>query len=103
VTACVSNRLEVSYHDAPLVYQFDANEKALKEIWQGKTKIVLDGCDAFTFSMFQRNPVEGSYDQYPATLDVNTAKIVQVSWICSRHLINNLINSESIQSAKIVI
>jgi hypothetical protein len=103
VTAFNTNRVQLSYHGAPLVYTYDAGAKNLVESWNGANTTMLQGCDSFNFGIFQRNTVGGSYDQYPAALDESEAKIIQVSWICSRRLLGNLINTESIQSAKIVI
>jgi Tfp pilus assembly protein PilW len=103
VTSFSTNRIQLSYHNQPLTYAYDAGSKALRESLNGVTTTLLTGCDSFTFGIFQRNTVSGSYDQYPAALDETEAKIIQVSWICSRKLLGNLINTESIQSAKVVI
>lgn len=103
VTAFSTNSIQLSYHSQPLTYAYDASAKALRETVNGRTNVLLSGCDAFVFGIFQRNTMGGSYDQYPAALDESEAKIVQVSWICSRKLLGNLINTESIQSAKVVI
>jgi len=103
VTAFATNRVELSYHGAPLVYSYDADSRTLAETFGGNTTALLESCDAFTFGIFQRNTVGGSYDYYPAALDEAEAKVIQVSWICSRKLLGELINSESVQSAKIVI
>ena len=69
----------------------------------GAQRALLEGCDYLDFQIFQRTSIAGVYDQYPVTADEAAAKIVQISWVCSRSLIANLINSESVQSAKIVI
>lgn len=103
VTAFSSNRVQFSYHGSPLIYAFDPDVKTLSEYYDGEVTPVLQGCDSFSFAIFQRNTASGSYDQYPAALDRTEAKIVQVSWICSRRLLGNLINTESIHSSKIVI
>lgn len=103
VTEFKTNKLTLSFHGEELVYEYSPDRRGLFETWKGETKEVLGGCDDFQFSLFQRNPMEATYEQFPATLDVNAAKIVQVSWICSRQLLGKLINTESIQSAKIVI
>jgi hypothetical protein len=103
VATCTTNMLVLSYHDADLTFFYDSNAKTLTETYTNYTKKLLDGCDTLTFTTYQRNPVGGSYDNFPSNTDVNAAKIVQVSWICSRKLLGNLINTESIQSAKIVI
>lgn len=63
---------------------------------------LLEGCDWLEFSIYQRNPVGGTYDQYP-TASPATCKLIQVSWTCSREILGSKINTESVQSAKIVI
>lgn len=103
VTAFTTNRVELSYHGAPLSYRYDSAAKMLTETVAGETTTLLEGCDSFVFGIFQRNTVGGSYDYYPAALDEAEAKILQVSWVCSRRLLGQLINTESVQSAKIVI
>lgn len=54
------------------------------------------------FGLYQRNPVGGTVDQY-ATTDPSLCKVVQLSWICSRPLFGANENTESVQSAKVVI
>jgi Tfp pilus assembly protein PilW len=103
VTDFATNRIRLSYHGEPLIYSYHADSRTLNETFRGETDVLLSDCESFVFGIFQRNTVAGSYDQYPAALDETEAKIVQVSWICSRKLINKLVNTESIQSAKIVI
>jgi len=91
------------YDDATLSFIYNPTNKTLVRIKGGTTDVLLTGCDSLTFSIYQRNPVAGSYDQYP-TASVATAKLVQVQWLCSRPLYyNSLQNTESMQSAKIVI
>lgn len=98
-----TNRIRLSYHNKPLIYSYHDDSKTLTETYDGETDVILRDCDSFSFAMFQRNAVAGSYDQYPAALVEAEAKIIQVSWVCSRRLLNQLVNTESIQSAKIVI
>ncbi len=103
VLAITTNQLKLSFNAAELTYTYSPSAKTLSETWNGTTRTILVGCDTFAFSALQRNSVPGSYDYYPATLDESAAKIVQVSWVCSKQLLGNLINTESVQSAKIVI
>jgi prepilin-type N-terminal cleavage/methylation domain-containing protein len=65
-------------------------------------KPLLTECNSLKFSIFQRNPIVGTYDQYP-TATPATCKLVQLRWVCSRDLITEKRNTESVQSAKIVI
>jgi hypothetical protein len=98
-----TNRIQLSYHSESLIYSYHPESKTLTETYKGETNLLLSDCDSCSFGIFQRNTVAGSYDQYPAALDETEAKIVQITWVCSRRLINKLANSESVQSAKIVI
>ena len=103
VLQCSSNRLELSYRGDRLIYEYNPNTKLLSRVWNGGTTVLLTSCDSFRIAPFQRNPIGGAYDQYPATMNTDAAKIIQVSWVCSRKALNGLVNSESVQSAKIVI
>jgi prepilin-type N-terminal cleavage/methylation domain-containing protein len=63
---------------------------------------LLTECNSLKFSIYQRNPINGTYDQYP-TATPATCKLVQLRWICTRDLIIAKRNTECVQSAKIVI
>jgi hypothetical protein len=58
--------------------------------------------NSINFSLYQRNPVGGVVGQYPTT-DPSLCKVVQLSWICGRTLFGATENTESVQSAKVVI
>lgn len=103
LVAGTTNRLEFNDHDGqPLVYEYVPSGKLLLRSKGGQNTVLLRECDELTFSMFQRNPVGGTYDQYPSATATN-AKVVQVTWTCSRKILGNTANTESVQSAKIVI
>ena len=99
-----NHELVLSYQTQPLSFAYKPSDKQLVMTeTNGSQRALLEGCDFLDFQIFQRTAVGGVYDQYPVTADEAAAKIVQISWVCSRSLIGNLINSESVQSAKIVI
>lgn len=87
-----------------LIYEYNPTTRRLTRERDGVRdgQPLLSECDFLKFSMFQRNPVAGTYDQYP-TADASTCKLVQLRWVCSRDLIYSKWNTESVQSAKIVI
>lgn len=87
-----------------LIYAYNAKARTLTRTKDGiaDKDPLLRQCDSLKFSMFQRNPKKGTYDQYP-TATANTCKLIQVQWTCSRDLIYLNWNTESILSAKIVI
>jgi Tfp pilus assembly protein PilW len=104
LTEYAPHRIDLSYHGMPMAFVYSPETKTLDMVnTNGVSRRLLDDCTFLEFHIFQRNPVAGTYDQYPSTLEESEAKIVQVSWICTRSLVGNLMNTESVQSAKIVI
>lgn len=99
-----NHHITLSYHTKPLSFTYSPTNKTLVMTdTNGVATTLLDGCDFLDFQIFQRTSMAGVYDQYPITNDETVAKIVQISWICSRTLVGSLMNTESVQSAKIVI
>ncbi len=86
----------------PLEFYYNPSTKDLVRIKDGTTTVLLRNCDYMKFDLFQRNPVRGSYDAYPMAVP-GTCKLVQLTWICSRTILGARANSETVQSAKIVI
>ena len=66
------------------------------------TTTLLKGCTYLNFHMYSRNPKDGTLDNFDAG-DLQTCKVVQIDWICSRGIFNQSDNTESVQSAKVVI
>ena len=89
-----------------LTYKYDPAKQTLSrmKVQSGATNTtdLLTSCYYFNFGMFQRNPVNGTYDQYPVA-NPSTCKLVQLYWICSRNILGKTANTESIESAKVVI
>lgn len=85
-----------------LEYLYSPTERTLERMKGGTTETLLTSCDSLTFSVFQRGPIGGTYNQYP-TAGAPTCKLVEVSWKCSRNVMGNAFNTESVQTAKIVI
>ena len=63
------------------------------------SKVLLDNCDQLAFRISTRNP-SNDFQFYQANLA--TAKLIDVSWKCSRQIKAQKVNTESIQTAKIV-
>jgi type II secretory pathway pseudopilin PulG len=86
----------------PIVYSYSPNTRTLTRSQNGVIKVVLHDCDSLNFTIGQRNTVGGTYDVYPAATPL-TCKVVNVSWVCSRTILGSRQNSESVQTARIVI
>ena len=87
-----------------LAYVYNPDTRTLRRFKNdiGGPTPLLTECNYLKFSIYQRNPIEGKYDQYP-TATPATCKLIQLKWVCSRDLIVAKRNTESVQSAKIVI
>jgi Tfp pilus assembly protein PilW len=103
VTGCTTNTLTLEDSDGfTLTYTYSAGAKTLTRTKSGVSTALLTGCDQLAFWLGQRNPVGGSYDVFPAATPA-TAKVVNVSWLCSRSILGMIANTESVQTARIVI
>ena len=85
-----------------LEYVYSPRAGTLSRVKGGTTETLLESCDSLTFSIYQRGPIGGTYDQYP-TASATTCKLIEVSWKCSRNVMGTAFNTESVQTAKIVI
>jgi len=103
ITAWSTNSLSIEDPDgSPIVYFFSAGANTLTRTKNGASKVLLTGCDALTFSIAYRVPMEGSYDLYPCT-DPADAKVVNVDWNCSRTIFGRKANTENVQGGRIFI
>jgi len=107
----VTNRLALSGTETDgsaytLIYDYDPGMQTLVRTKAGGsypgTNTLLTGCTYLNFGMYQRVPKTNSFDQFDAA-DLATCKVVQLDWICSRKIFNKTANTESIESAKVVI
>lgn len=87
--------------DQPIKFSF--RDEALFREKGGVTTMLLTNCDYLNFGLYLRNPLgNGTTEQFAITQSTNT-KLISVSWICSRSILGSKINTESVQTAKIVI
>ena len=92
-----------------LTYSYDTNGLTLWRTYVdahgSETKELLTGCTSFALSYFQRNPTNGTYDVYPVDdpSHPDLCKLIQITWTCSRTILGKPANSESVQSARVVI
>lgn len=103
LTAFASN--DVSFADVSgntIRYLYDTNSKSLKRIAGGATNLYLTGCDTLTFSIYQRTPISNTFEPV-STSSYTNAKLLAINWNCSRDIQASRANSDSAQSAKVVI
>jgi hypothetical protein len=103
VTASTATSLTLEDSDGSFItFAYSPSTHTLTRTKSGNAMVLLRDCDSLSFSLGQRNTVGGSYDVYPAATPT-TCKVVNVSWICSRTIFGKKENSESVQTARIVI
>lgn len=104
VKAATTNSLTLEDADnTEIIYNYNPTTREVTRKKYGQpTEILLTGCDRLAFTLGQRNPKGGTFDIYnPSSMDV--VKVVNVSWRCSRKILGRIENTESVQTARIVI
>jgi hypothetical protein len=72
-------------------------------------RVYLTECDRWDFDLYQRAPQKnGSYVFFPATntagaYDLSICKLINMTWKCSRTILGSKINTESVQTAQVVL
>lgn len=104
VKAATTNTLTlVGADNLDIAYVYNpAQDTLTRKKGNEPTEVLLTECQRFSFTMAMRNPVGGSYDIYPTATATN-CKVVNVSWKCSRKILGREENTESVQTARIVI
>jgi len=85
-------------------YYPGTNVLTRRKIESGVTnsEVLLTSCTYLTFGLFQRNSPTNSFDQFDLETG-NNCKVVQLYWICTRSIFGQAVNTENVQSAKVVI
>jgi len=103
VRSFTTSRLEIEDSDgSTITYNYSSGAATLTRAQNGVTRTLATGCDRLTFSLGTRNPVGGTFSVV-STTDVNEAKVVYVTWNCSRTIMGAKVNTESVQTARVVI
>jgi Tfp pilus assembly protein PilW len=103
VTASTTNSLTLEDSDGlPIVYNYSPTTKTLTRTKSGASKVILTECSRLNFNLGQRNTATGGYDVFPAATPA-TCKVVNIAWMCSRSIYGRAENTESVQTARIVI
>ena len=85
-----------------LGYYYDPGMRQLVRVRSGVRSVLLTECDALAFTGFSGGSLTNTFDQFSATNAAQT-KLLKMDWTCSRTYLGARVNTESVQSAKIVI
>jgi hypothetical protein len=99
-----TNRMVLTNVDGTVFsYTWDPGTGNVTRLWGSDSKVMLQSCDYFCFKIFQRNPTNQFWFPYESTSQPYITKLVNVSWKCSRQIMQAKVNTESVQTAKITI
>jgi prepilin-type N-terminal cleavage/methylation domain-containing protein len=98
------HELEFQHGAGWIRYTYDPDARTLTRNANGRSTVLLRECDSLRFAIYQRNPIPSTWDQFDLPTENPTlCKLVQLSWVCSRTIMGARVNTESVQSAKVVI
>jgi len=91
------------YDGQTLQFVYDPLQRTLSRIKHGEgTTVYLADCDSLQFQIYKRTVQPGTLD-VATTADDNTGNAIAVTWGSSRSILGTSLNTESVQSAKVVI
>jgi Tfp pilus assembly protein PilW len=80
--------------------QFVYTNRVLKRISGGTSTTYLTNCDSLQFWIYQHTPISNTFDCYvPA--NVTNARVIQMTWHCSRKIRGTKATTETVESATI--
>jgi hypothetical protein len=98
------HQLEFRHGTGWIRYTYNPEARTLTRNQNGNLTVLLRECDELQFAIYQRNPIPHTWDQFDLPTENPTlCKMVQLSWVCSRTILGARVNTESVQSAKVVI
>jgi prepilin-type N-terminal cleavage/methylation domain-containing protein len=110
VAAYTSNSIgnSLTFHSGngtDVTYAFQQGQRRMVRVENGVSQVVLTNCNLLEFGLFQRNPSSNSYGLLPVASAnwTQSVKVVQLTWKTSRTVINGPVNSENVQTARVVI
>jgi hypothetical protein len=102
VVSYESQKISLALGTNTVTYVYDANAKALVRLSANRRTVLLSGCESARFDIFMRQATNAVYESFPSAT-VDNAKVVQITWNCSRNILGSKANTESMQSAQVVI
>ena len=109
LTACTTNVSgeinSLTFQDAngnSLQFTYDANARELRRVSGGQTNTLLTDCDTLRFWIYQHTMISNTFDCYDPAY-VTNARVIQVTWNCSRNIMGKKATTDNVQSAKIAI
>ena len=87
-------------------YSFSpSTKKMMRTSGDGTSKVLLNDCNLLSFQLFTRCPSNAVFGSFPVAVNnwQQTVKVLQLTWKTSMSLPSGIVNSENVQTARIVI
>jgi type II secretory pathway component PulJ len=103
VVGCTTNSITLKNpNNSTFTFSYDAASRKMQRTSGAQKSTYLLDCDSLAFWVFQHTMKSNTFDCYdPAYL--TNARVVQVTWRCSRPILGKKATTESVQSSKIVL
>jgi prepilin-type N-terminal cleavage/methylation domain-containing protein len=93
--------------ESTIKYQFSPTKKKMvrQNLSDNTSKLLLDNCSLLQFDLFTRCPSNAVFGAFPVAVNnwSNTVKVLQLTWKTAVTKPDGIINSENVQTARIVI
>jgi prepilin-type N-terminal cleavage/methylation domain-containing protein len=83
-----------------LQYTFDPSARTLTRVSGTQTTTYLTQCDGLRFWIYQHTPISNTFGCYDPAY-VTNARVIQMTWRCSRLILGAKATTESVESATI--
>lgn len=90
------------YDDKQLQYTWNPASRELTRVKDGISSVLLRECDSLEFQIYSGAPQPGT-NQFTSTTVLSECKLIDMKWRCSRLLLGQKANTETVQTAQIVI
>lgn len=86
-----------------ITYSYDGSSVFTRTLNGGTPRVLLTNCNYLAFSYYLRVPTNNlQFVSVAGSISTNHIKLVSVSWRCSRSILGSKINTESVQTADVV-
>ena len=88
-----------------LTFTYNTTNKTVTRTFLGKDTTLITECQVWNPKFFQRTTISNTWDQYALDDPVgqpSLCKLVQLNWTCSRKILGKEMDTESVQSVKVV-
>ncbi len=89
-----------------LQYSYDPTIKSVIRTFDSQTNTLLKECTLWNAALCQRNATNATFGNAFSAVSTSRpdeCKVIQLTWVCSRNILGKMANTESVQSAHVVI